>query len=131
MNFDINIKKRIINIKNVEIDFSMLYRKNFIDDEVPYPDDKVIKKIKENTRLHYDKNKELWLIISINDFGFSTQYIAYNLNTKKRINFNGYPTREMFKQIDLYKETEMQLEIDRLNAELNDKPFIELLELIQ
>ena len=97
MNFDINIKKRIINIKNVEIDFSMLYRKNFIDDEVPYPDDKVIKKIKENTRLHYDKNKELWLIISINDFGFSTQYIAYNLNTKKRINFNGYPTREMFR----------------------------------
>lgn len=62
---------------------------------------------------------------------FSAQYIAYNLNTKKRINFNGYPAREMFKQIDLYNETEMQLEIDRLNGELNDKPFIELLELIQ
>ena len=36
----------------------------------------------------------------------------------------------MFKQIDLYKETEMQLEIDRLNGELNDKPFNELLKLV-
>jgi hypothetical protein len=130
MKFEIDIKNKLITINDIKLKFDMLYEQTFITDEIPYPDDKVIKKIKENTRLHYDKNKELWLIISIKDFGFSTQYIAYNLNTKKRIDFNGYPTREMFKQIDLYKETEMQLEIDRLNGELNDKPFNELLKLV-
>ena len=57
MKFEIDIKNKLITINDIKLKFDMLYEQTFITDEIPYPDDKVIKKIKENTRLHYDKIK--------------------------------------------------------------------------
>lgn len=51
MKFEIDIKNKLITINDIKLEFDMLCEQTFITDEIPYPDDKVIKKNKRKYKV--------------------------------------------------------------------------------
>ena len=126
-NFKIDLEEKVITLCDmaITININQLYNANFSNEKTNYTNEEIISKLKNNIKLHFDKNKELWLIMHINEFDDYTPYLAYNLNKRTGEHFIGSSLDNIYSLLDTFYERREQSMFQHLNEKFEKFTFDE------